>query len=264
MKTNLDKQREVWNALAGQWSNYRQKPWKDVEKAMNYLVRQNAQKSGISGAKEITNFLDPRIAINSLAKEIIRFPGSLKADAFTAPKTKGFCGKGRILDIGCGSGRNLLPFAKAGFDCYGIDFSEEMLKHAAEFGKTNKIKLKLKYGRAQFIPFPTKSFDYAMSIAVLHHLKKEDHLRALSEMFRVLKNNGKAVITVWNHLNPKFFKFILKKEAFVPWKLNDQTYLRYYYFFSFWELKKLIRKAGFKILHSSSPFARNIAFIIGK
>jgi len=213
MKPNTDKQQQVWNALARQWSSHRQKPWKDVENLMSLLLKSKP---------------------------------------------------GRILDIGCGNGRNLLPFAMAGFDCYGIDFSEEMLKSAEQFAEENKINLKLKYGRAQLIPFPTKSLDYALSIAVLHHLKKEDHLRALHEMFRVLKDNGKAVITVWNHLNPKFFKFILKKQTFVPWKLNDQTYWRYYYFFSFWELRRLIRKAGFRILKSSSPFARNLIFVLEK
>jgi ubiquinone/menaquinone biosynthesis C-methylase UbiE len=172
--------------------------------------------------------------------------------------------KGKILDIGCGSGRNLLPFAQAGFDCYGTDFSEEMLMHAVDFCKQNKIKLKLKYGWAQRIPFPTNSFDYALSIALIHNLKKEDHLHALKEIYRILKPDGKAVITAWNKFNPKFWKFLFKKEQFVPWKINEKTYWRYYYFFSFFELKNLIKRAGFKIIKQSSVFARNIAFVVKK
>ena len=35
---------------------------------------------------------------------------------------------GNILDLGCGNGRNLIPFAKKRFDCYGIDFSKNMIK----------------------------------------------------------------------------------------------------------------------------------------
>lgn len=205
-------QSDAWNAIAKQWNNYRQKPWKDVGFMINSIISK----------------------------------------------------PGKILDIGCGNCRNLLPFAQAGYNCYGTDFSEEMLKQAAKFAKDNKIKLKLKYGWAQRIPFPTKSFDYVLSIAVIHHLKKEDHLRALSEISRVLKPNGLAVITAWNHLNPKFWKFLLTKEKFVPWRLNEKTYWRYYYFFSFWELRNLIKKAGFKIVRSSSPFARNISFLVEK
>jgi ubiquinone/menaquinone biosynthesis C-methylase UbiE len=172
--------------------------------------------------------------------------------------------KGRILEIGCGNCRDLLPFAEAGFECYGIDFSGEMLKAAEQFAKKKNIKIKLKYGWAQNIPFPKNSFDYALSIAVLHHLSKEDHLRALKEIFRVLSNNGIAIISVWNKLNPKFWKFLLYKEKLVPWNFQGTIYERYYYFFSFWELKKLIKRAGFKIIKSSSPFARNIAFIVKK
>jgi SAM-dependent methyltransferase len=214
-------QSDAWNAIAKIWKGYRQKPWRDVEENINFMLKQK-----------------------QTSKHFMQSP--------------------KILDIGCGSCRNLLPFAKAGFQCFGIDFSEEMLKYAAGLAKENKIKLDLKYGWAQKIPFPTGSFDYALSIAVIHHLKKEDHLPSLNEMFRVMKPGGTALITAWNHFNPKFWKFLFKKEAFVPWKINDKTYHRYYYFFSFFELKNLIKKAEFKIIRSSSPFARNLSFVLRK
>ena len=35
--------------------------------------------------------------------------------------------KGKILDIGCGNGRNLIPFAEKDFDCQGVYFSIEMI-----------------------------------------------------------------------------------------------------------------------------------------
>jgi len=171
---------------------------------------------------------------------------------------------GRILEIGCGSARNLVNFARNGFQCFGIDFSEEMLNYARQFAKDNKIKLGLKYGWAQNIPFPRNSFDYVLNIAVIHHLKKEDRFHSLKEMLRIMKPGGIAIVTAWNKFNPKFWKFLLKKETFIPWKINDIVYHRYYYFFSFFELKNLIKKAGFKIIKSSSPFARNISFIVRK
>jgi ubiquinone/menaquinone biosynthesis C-methylase UbiE len=214
-------QQNAWNDVAKVWKGYRQRPFRDVEESINYILGQK-----------------------QTSKHFMQSP--------------------KILDIGCGSGRNLLPFAKSGFQCFGIDFSEEMLKFASQSAKQNKIKLGLKYGWAQKIPFPTNSFDYALSIALLHHLKKEDHLHALQEMLRVLKPEGIGLVTVWNHFNPKFWKFLLKKEAFVPWKINEKTNWRYYYFFSFFELKNLIKRAGFKIIKSSSPFARNIMFVVRK
>ncbi len=45
--------------------------------------------------------------------------------------------KGKILDLGCGSGRN---FIKIKGIIYGIDFSKEMIKFAKEYSEKNKIK----------------------------------------------------------------------------------------------------------------------------
>jgi ubiquinone/menaquinone biosynthesis C-methylase UbiE len=50
--------------------------------------------------------------------------------------------KGKILDVGCGNGRNLLHFAKLGFDAYGVDFSSEMIKQAENLFKKNEISIK--------------------------------------------------------------------------------------------------------------------------
>ena len=171
---------------------------------------------------------------------------------------------GRILEIGCGNGRNLLQFAKVGFDCYGIDFSKEMLRYAEEFSRKNKVNLKLKQARAENLPFKDNYFDYVLSIAVLHHLNKEEQGKAVREMFRVLKKEGKAVVSVWNKFNPKFWRFLLKKETLVPWKVDKDIFSRYYYFFSYFELKKLLKKSGFKIIKASSAFGRNIVFEIIK
>ena len=167
--------------------------------------------------------------------------------------------KGKILDIGCGNCRNLLPFAEHNFECYGIDFSEEMLKHAKEFVKNHKIKADLKQAGAEKLPFKENSFDYAISIAVLHHLNKKQQLQALQEMKRVLKNRGKAIITVWNKWQGRFlFK---KKEIFVPWHITEKVYQRYYYLFTYFELKKLLKKSCFKILYSK-PFGKNLIFVV--
>ncbi len=162
---------------------------------------------------------------------------------------------GKILDIGCGNCRNLFPFYKNNFTCYGIDFSEEMIKQAKKFIKKNKIKINLKIADAESLPFKNNFFDYCLSLAVLHHVKNKE--KAVKELYRVLKLNGKAVFCVWNKLQLKFlFK---KKESYIKWG----KYPRYYYFFSYFELKNLLKKSGFKILKSNF-FGKNICFILQK
>ncbi|MEM4134265.1 MAG: class I SAM-dependent methyltransferase [Candidatus Micrarchaeia archaeon] len=178
---------------------------------------------------------------------------------------------GKLLDIGCGSGRNLLHFAEKGFDWYGIDFSKEMIKMAIEnFTRKNiNVKRRLKVGDMTELPFPDESFDYIISIASFHHLPKEEQLKAIKEMKRVLKENGEMIISVWNKYSFKRIGFWFSgKETLVPWKKKEKgiekEYNRYYYLFSYGELKKLIQTNGFKIKKSSGRFDENITFLVKK
>ncbi|MBW2985586.1 class I SAM-dependent methyltransferase, partial [Candidatus Woesearchaeota archaeon] len=52
-----------------------------------------------------------------------------------------------------GNGRNLIPFAKKIFDCYGIDFSKNMIKNAKKSFKENKLKSKIQTRRINKNPF---------------------------------------------------------------------------------------------------------------
>ena len=107
---------------------------------------------------------------NSLAEQWDRF----RSKPF--PKTIFYLSKnwekGTILDVGCGNGRNLIPFAEKNFTCEGVDFSIEMLNHAKS--KFKKLNLKSKFQVANMIdlPFKDNSFDYLICIASFHHLNK--------------------------------------------------------------------------------------------
>ncbi|MEM4648100.1 MAG: class I SAM-dependent methyltransferase [Candidatus Pacearchaeota archaeon] len=149
--------------------------------------------------------------------------------------------KGKILEIGCGNCRNLRTFGEKNFECYGIDFSKEMLKYAKKYCKKYNFKVKLKKARAEKLPFKDNSFDYILNIATLHHLNKKQQIECIKEMRRVLKNGGLALISVWN-------KKSKKKYNYVPWQVKGKKYWRYYYFFTMSELKKLFKKYGFRIL----------------
>ncbi len=170
---------------------------------------------------------------------------------------------GKILDIGCGNCRNLIPFAKNSFSCYGLDFSEKMLEFAKKLCDKNKVKVNLKLGRAEKLPFKKESFDYCISIASFHHIEtKEQRKKALDEMYRVLKPEGKALVFVWNKLQLRFlFKPV---DSYVSWRRKGKNYLRYYHLFTYWKLKKLLRKHKFKILYSDGIIGRELTFIVQK
>lgn len=160
---------------------------------------------------------------------------------------------GKILDVGCGNCRNLIPFKK--FDCYGIDFSENMIKEAKKYISKKNIKVSLKKADISKLPFKDKSFDYVISFASLHHLKNPED--GIKEIYRVLKFGGKAYISEWNKMQLRFlFK---RKETYV--KFGDEK--RYYHFISFLEMRKLLKKYNFKIL-DSKLFGKNLEFLVEK
>jgi len=161
--------------------------------------------------------------------------------------------KGSVLDIGSGNSRNLLRFAKSGFKCYGIDFSQKVIDYSKEFTKKNNIKVNLKKANMLKLPFKDNNFDYVLMIASLHHIDKKNQIKALKESYRVLKNKGKMLISVWNKPS---------ENPYTAWKVKDKIYKRYYYFFKEQELKSLILNAGFKILENYSN--KNIVFILEK
>ena len=165
--------------------------------------------------------------------------------------------EGKILDLGCGNCRNLLAFKN--LDCYGIDFSKNMLIEARKFTKKHNFKVKLKQASIEKIPFEDNYFDYILAVAVLHHLK--DPKTSVKEIYRVLKPGREAFITVWNKLQ---FRFLFeRKETYIPWKQKKQTLYRYYNFIGYFRLRKMLKENNFKILKSSF-FRKNIIFLVKK
>jgi len=179
--------------------------------------------------------------------------------------------RGRLLNIGCAHGPDFLPF-KSGFALYGVDFSVEMLKFARKYAGKFHFEVGLAAAEAGCLPYPDETFDWALSVATYHHIKGEkERLKALRELGRVLKPGGEAFITVWNRGQPRFW--FRRKEVAVPWRTKGKTLYRYYYLFSYGELEKLVKKAGFKILKSSPEsayrcpikhFSRNICLLVQK
>ena len=87
-------------------------------------------------------------------------------------------------------------------------------------------------------------------MAVYHHIEdNEGRMQALKELYRVLKPGGEAFITVWNRWQPRLLAQE-KEHSCVPWKTKEKTLYRYYYLFSYRELEKLVRQAGFEVIKS--------------
>tara|TARA_A100001037_G_scaffold45808_1_gene37057 strand:- start:29930 stop:30547 length:618 start_codon:yes stop_codon:yes gene_type:complete len=141
-----------------------------------------------------------------------------------------------IGDIGCGNGKNML-FRK---DCinHGCDFSSGLVNIC------NKKGLNVINGDTLNIPFSDNSFDYTLSIAVIHHLSTEEkRKRAISELIRVTKPNGKILVLVWALEQPETSRRKFTQQSnMVDWKDKKGNILgkRYYYVFKENELESLV------------------------
>lgn len=177
---------------------------------------------------------------------------------------------GTLLNIGCGHGADFLPFA-AHFELHGTDFSEEMLRLARKYAEKYRFSVNLTLADATSLPYRDESFDCAIAVATYHHLRTEQRLTALLELKRVLKPDSQAFITVWNRWQPRFW--LHRRIVFVPWRSRDKTLYRYYNLFSYRELTRLVKQAGFELVRLfpesrySLPikfFSRNVCAVIKK
>jgi tellurite methyltransferase len=100
----------------------------------------------------------------------------------------------RVLDAGCGSGRNLVYLLRSGYEVCGIDESEDAIRQVRQLASTLAPHLPPDNFRAEPVEqmsFADVSFDVVLSSAVLHFARSEAHWHAmLNEMWRVLKPGG--------------------------------------------------------------------------
>ena len=179
--------------------------------------------------------------------------------------------KGKLLNLGCAHGPDFLPFTQS-FDLYGVDFSAEMLRFAQKYSQKFNFEVSLSLADISCLPYSDETFNWAISVATYHHIRGEEKKKiALDELRRVLKPGGEAFITVWNRWQPRFW--FSRREVAVPWRKKSEILYRYYYLFSYPELEKLVKKAGFEILKSFPEgsyrfpmkfFSRNICLLVKK
>ena len=100
----------------------------------------------------------------------------------------------RVLDAGCGTGRNLVYLLQSGFEVFGIDESNEALAQTRRLVTQLAPHLPLDNFRVEAverISHEDAGFDVVLSSAVLHFARDEEHWQAMvREMWRVLKPGG--------------------------------------------------------------------------
>jgi SAM-dependent methyltransferase len=138
--------------------------------------------------------------------------------------------RGRVLDLGCGAGGNLVYLARRGFDVYGIDCSKHAIKLAREWLDEKKRCANLRVGDIyKKLPYRNGFFNAVISIRVLHHGRIGQIRHAIREIARVLKPGGLVFVTVRKETRPELrlkFKTIAPR-TYVPMEGSERGVVHY-------------------------------------
>lgn len=136
----------------------------------------------------------------------------------------------KILDLGCGKGRNSLYFAQHGFEVFAADISEKSL--ATLRSKVNKkdiSNIKIKHFSFTDIESEDSFFDAIISTLVLHHARIKDIEKGISEIYRALKPNGCFIFYILSKEDVSYgLGEVVEKDTFVGSREGEEDIPHHY------------------------------------
>lgn len=171
-----------------------------------------------------------------------------------------FLTPGRLVDLGCGTGRLSIHFACKGYDCVGVDLSDEMLDKAKK--NSELAKCRVDWRKANLLDLsdlPDSSFDYAACLfSTLGMIRgAKNRASVIANAYRLLKPGGRFVL----HIHNRYFRGLGWREVARHWwrglfgraNTGDVTMPQSYggapltlHHFSFHEAWSLLRRSGFR------------------
>lgn len=113
--------------------------------------------------------------------------------------------KSRVLDLGCGSGRWTKYMADKAGRIEAVDPSEAVFSAASTYGNLKNVRFS--QAGVDNIPFPDNSFDFIISLGVLHHIT--DTQMALNSVMKKLKPGGNILLYLYYALDNRGFLYKL-------------------------------------------------------
>jgi len=154
---------------------------------------------------------------------------------------KKYVKSGKVIDIGCGGGRNAILFSLNGFDSIGIDFSANAIKLAKQLAEERESKSEF-FKKNILTDLDLGKFDLALDFGCFHHLRKTQWKKYI--------NNISCLI------NPKkyyiLYTFSKDSKETGNYKKGKDYSIRnghYNHYFSIDELKEIFGK-NFKLIKS--------------
>jgi len=166
-----------------------------------------------------------------------------------------------VVDVCCGNGRHLIPCAKRCKKAIGVDLSRELLCIVQKkLDENNLDNTNLLHSNVVHIPLRHNTVNAVLYIASLHNIKGRDRrIQSLREVGRILKNDGKALISVWSRWQDKYRKQFFKKwftqmgqaefgDIDIYWRQHGLDIPRFYHLYGKREFLSDLRKADLEIV----------------
>ena len=170
----------------------------------------------------------------------------------------------KILEVGCGTGNNIIFLAQEGFRVFGIDMSHSAINFAKKKFIEKNINGKIKVGNIKKLDWPNNYFDFVLDRSALTHNTNDDISLTLKEIRRILKKNGIILSFDFFGNNTPDIKFgtKLKQNTYHKFKKGYFKILGKTSFFNFKILKRLFNE--FKILDINRVIVKNSKNVIQK
>jgi SAM-dependent methyltransferase len=122
--------------------------------------------------------------------------------AFVELVRAGELSKGRVLDVGCGTGENALYLAGNGFSVVGVDLSDRAIAGARAKAAERGLKVEFRAGNALSLDFKDGVFDSVIDSGLFHTFPDNDRSVYARQIARVLATRGRYFMLCFSEKEP--------------------------------------------------------------
>lgn len=148
----------------------------------------------------------------------------------------------KVVDLGCGTGRDARVFVKNRFDYTGIDISKGIVEIAKKYVPKGKFQVMDLY----HLKLPKESFDGFWASASLLHIPKRRVVKVLRSVRQLLKKDGVGFISLKEKKDAS--------EAVISQNIYGGRIKRFFAFYTRPEFEKILEKCGFKVIKSTIKY----------
>jgi 2-polyprenyl-3-methyl-5-hydroxy-6-metoxy-1,4-benzoquinol methylase len=104
---------------------------------------------------------------------------------------------GKALDIGCGTGTNVITLAKSGWQVMGLDYAPRAIRIAEKKAKQSGVKAKFLLTGVEHLDSILERFELILDIGCFHSLRPTEQMKYINNIDRLLSPDGTYLLYVF-------------------------------------------------------------------